>query len=328
MRIVQIAPRLPPPAEGVGSYALALAGALEGHGIATRFLASTEIPRKAEAVAAFLEGEKPDAVLLHYANYGYQSRGCPVWLVDGLDRWRDRGPGRRLVTFFHEVWASGPPWRSSFWLLPVQRRLAARLTRLSESLATSLEIYSGLLRPWARDVAVMPVFSTVGEPAAVPSLAERAHRIVVFGGEGVRRRAWGPFRHLLVEAVHALGAEEVCDVGAPVEVPASVGGAPVRRLGPLSGEEVSGLLLGSAAGFLAYPPDFLPKSTIFAAYCSHGTLPVCAWNRHPQDGPPYWRGSGDPQAVASAAREWYAGHSLARQAERFRALLAGESAGR
>ena len=87
------------------------------------------------------------------------------------------------------------------------------------------------------------------------------------------------------------------------------------------GEEVSALLLGSIAGFLAYPPDFLPKSTIFAAYCSHGVLPICAWDR---DGaaPPYWRGSGDPQTVATAAHDWYAGHSLARQAEQFEALLA------
>jgi hypothetical protein len=315
VRIVQITPRRPPPAEGVGSYALALAGALEGRGIATRFLAATEIPRRAGALAAFLEEEKPDAVLLHYANYGYQSRGCPVWLVDGLDRWRGR-----LVTFFHEVWASGPPWRSSFWLLPLQRRLAARLVRRSASLATSLEIYKGLLG--TRSVEVMPVFSTVGEPAGVPPLTGRARRIVIFGGDGVRRRAWGPFLPSLAAAVHSLQTEEICDVGTPVEVPASVDGVPVRRLGPLSGEEVSALLLGSAAGFLAYPPDFLPKSTIFAAYCSHGVLPVCAWNR---DGaaPPYWRGSGDPQTIATAARDWYRQHSLERQAERFQALLAG-----
>ena len=316
MRIVQIVPRLPPPAEGVGSYALALAGALEGRSIATRFLAATEIPRRADALAAFLEVERPDAVLLHYANYGYQSRGCPVWLVDGLERWRGR-----LATFFHEVWASGPPWRSSFWLLPVQRRLAARLVRRSASLATSLEIYRGLLG--TRSVEVMPVFSTVGEPAGILPLSERARRIVVFGGEGVRRRAWGPFLPSLAAAVRSLQAEEVCDVGAPVEVPASIRGAPVQRLGPLSGEEVSALLLGSIAGFLAYPPDFLPKSTIFAAYCSHGVLPICAWDR---DGaaPPCWRGSGDPQEVATAAREWYAGHSLERQAERFQGLLAGK----
>lgn len=81
---------------------------------------------------------------------------------------------------------------------------------------------------------------------------------------------------------------------------------------------MSDLLLGSAAGFLAYPPPFLPKSTIFASYCAHGMLPVCAWH----GGRLYWTGEGDPQEIASSAREWYSGHTLARQAERFRDLLA------
>ncbi|HEX6902206.1 MAG TPA: glycosyltransferase family 1 protein [Thermoanaerobaculia bacterium] len=317
MRIVQVVPRLPPPFEGVGTYASALAGTLAERGIETRFVTG-DGKRTPEALLENLQG--CETALLHYAGYGYQSRGCPLWLVRGLERWRT--PGRRLVTFFHEVWATGPPWRSSFWLFPAQRRLAARLARLSAALGTSLEIYGELLRHWrdGREMAVMPVFSTVGEPVDPPPLAERARRIVVFGGAGVRRRTWG--RHLpdLSKAVRDLGAEAVCDVGPPVETPAAVAGVPVRGLGVLPPEEVSALLLGSAAGFLAYPPAFLPKSTIFAAYCAHGVLPVCAWDGAPLDAL-CWTGSGDPQAVASAARMWYAGHSLERQAERFARLL-------
>lgn len=313
MTVFQVVPHLPPPFEGVGTYAAALAGALERRGIETRFV--TGEARTPEALLESLR--EAETVLLHYANYGYQSRGCPLWLAEGLDRWHT--PGRRLVTFFHEVWASGPPWRSSFWLLPVQKRLAARVARLSAALATSLERYGEMLGGQAE---VMPVFSTVGEPAAVPPLAERARRIVVFGGAGVRRRAWGRFLPDLERAVRSLAAEEVCDVGPPLEVPATAGGAPVRRLGMLPPERVSALLLGSAAGFLAYPPDFLPKSTIFAAYCAHGVAPVCAWDGTPS-GPLWWSGAGDPQAVASAARGWYGGHSLERQAERFQGLLQG-----
>ena len=313
MTVYQIVPHLPPPFEGIGTYASALAGALAERGVGTRFVTGER--RTPEALLEGLQGST--TVLLHYANYGYQSRGCPLWLAEGLDRWHT--PGRRLVTFFHEVWASGPPWRSSFWLLPVQKRLAARVARLSAALATSLERYQEMLGGGAE---VMPVFSTVGEPAVVPPLAERARRIVVFGGAGVRRRAWGRFLPDLERAVRSLGAEEICDVGPPVEVPATAGGVPVRRLGVLPPEGVSALLLGSAAGFLAYPPDFLPKSTIFAAYCAHGVAPVCAWDGAPS-GPLWWSGSGDPQAVASAARDWYAGHSLARQAERFQSLLDG-----
>ncbi len=309
MTIVQVVPHTPPPFEGVGTYAAALAEALAKLGIETRFL----VPER--TVQGLLRGiGDAERVLLHYAGYGYQRRGCPAWLAAGLERWKGR-----LVTVFHEVWASGPPWRSSFWLLPLQRRIAASLARRSTALATTLPVYAGLLRPWASNVAVMPVFSTVGEPASVPGLGERARRIVVFGGAGVRGRTWGPFLPDLARTIRELSAEEIVDVGPPMDIPRTVEGVPVRGLGVLPPSEVSGLLLESAAGFLAYPPDFLPKSTIFAAYCAHGVLPVCAWH----DGRHYWKGEGDPQAIASAARGWYADHALARQAERFRDLLEG-----
>jgi hypothetical protein len=328
VRLVQIVPHLPPTYEGVGAYAAALAGALGGE---TRFLVGDPAwsggESGARAVPARTAADlragiaEADTVFLHYANYGYQRRGCPEWLVAGLEGWRGR-----LVTLFHEVWASGPPWRSSFWLRPTQRRLAAALARRSEALATTLEVYAGRLRPWARgrEIAVLPVFSTVGEPAAAPPFAERARRLVVFGGAGVRSRTYGRFLPELAKAARALAVEEIWDVGPPLPVPAAVGGVPLRPLGVLPAGEVSGILLASAAGFLAYPPPYLPKSTIFAAYCAHGLLPVCAWDRHPAGGVPYWTadGAGDPPATAAAARGWYAGHALPIQAERFRGLLA------
>lgn len=52
-------------------------------------------------------------------------------------------------------------------------------------------------------------------------------------------------------------------------------------------------------------------------------LPVCAW----KDGRHGWAKGQNPQAAATAAREWYGGHTLARQAERFRELLAGKERG-
>jgi hypothetical protein len=101
---------------------------------------------------------------------------------------------------------------------------------------------------------------------------------------------------------------------------------------------VSARLADAIAGFLAYPPSFLAKSGIFAAYCAHGVLPVCAWQRSlrqdasPAAGRHYWDGEdagpGDPQAIASAARDWYLGHSLERQGAVFRDLLAGTGAPR
>jgi hypothetical protein len=339
VNILQIVPRLPPPAEGVGNYALALARALaERCGISTRFLAAeppegggwetaglqaSVLPAEARAAALvrrLAEGEE-GAVLLHYANYGYQRRGCPFWLLDALRR---RPRGRRLVTVFHEVYATSPPWRSAFWTFPFQRRIAAGTARASDALVTSLDLYVQRIGPAAAGkTAVTPVFSTVGEPPEPPPLASRARRMVLFGGRGARSRAYGELRRELLAACRVLGIEEIADVGPPLERMEEVDGIPVRRLGVLPAAEASRLLLASLAGFVAYPAFFLPKSSIFAAYCAHGMLPVQAWRRRSPEGvpAPFWSGSGDLQGIADAARGWYVGHSLERQAERFRDLL-------
>jgi hypothetical protein len=324
VRLLQVVPRLPPPAEGVGSYAISLQEALESHGITTRFLTAME-----GGLADRLAAAGEDAVLLHYANYGYQRRGCPFPLPGALRRWR-RGGGR-LVTVFHEVYATGPPWRSSFWTQPFQRRIAAAVARTSDALVTSLDLYVRRIGPAAAPgkTVVTPVFSTVGEPPVPPPLASRTRRMVLFGGRGTRARAYGELRGDLLAASRALGVEEIADVGPPLEgAEAPLDGLPVRRLGVLPPAEVSRLLLDSLAGFVAYPAYFLPKSTIFAAYCAHGVLPVQAWRRRSPAGgsPPRWTGSGDPQTAASAAHAWYGGHTLARQAARLRDLLAGEAA--
>ncbi|HYG61970.1 MAG TPA: glycosyltransferase family 1 protein [Thermoanaerobaculia bacterium] len=347
MNLVHIVPTLPPPEEGVGTYALALARALaRGHGISSGFVVGnpdwpgrgeaegfpvSRLPaRSAAELVSSLTRAGTATVLVHYVNYGYQRRGCPYWLVDGLTRWRRERPRHRLVTVFHEVYATGLPWQSSFWLQPVQRRLARALLRRSHGAVTSLDLYVERLggETAMGGIAVSPVFSTVGEPRTVPPLADRAPRLVVFGGRGVRLRTWTGRLAELEAACRALGIEEICDVGPAVDSPATVAGVPVLRYGIRSVPEVSELLGGSRAGFLAYPPDFLAKSTIFAAYCAHGLVPVCAWT------PPlparetalerlFWRPgtSETPENIARAARTWYEGHSLNRQTETFRRLV-------
>ncbi|HVT58071.1 MAG TPA: glycosyltransferase family 1 protein [Thermoanaerobaculia bacterium] len=352
MNLVQIVPQLAPVPDGVGGYATALAQGLARECLASRFLvaASSEpaaadggLPgtaalsarqHSAHALARLLAESGAELALVHYVNYGYHPRGCPSWLVDGVARWRAAARGRRLVTMFHEVYASGPPWRSSFWLSPVQRRLAARLLHASDGAATSLGLYARMLDRWRprQAVVVAPVFSAVGEPAELPAPEERRpRRLVVFGGAGNRRRAYGELRQLLAAACQALEVAEIVDLGPAIdEVPESLAGLPVRALGSRPEGEVSAILRRAYAGFLAYPTPFLPKSTVFAAYCAHGLVPVCAWPhrvRQPAlERPPCWDAGAeaapaDPAALAARARTWYAGHDLARQAAAFRALL-------
>lgn len=352
--VVHIVPNLPPPHEGVGSFALALAQALRADSaIESEFLVASfswapglrgsEIPARripaaeADALCDALQDARADrepkaAVLLHYANYGYEPRGCPSWLVDGLARWKTRSQGR-LVTVFHEVHATGPPWRSSFWLSPLQRRLAASLARLSEGLVTSMGYYRRILQRWVpgKEVAVLPVFSTVGEVSGASSLAARAPRLIVFGGPGNRALAYRELEPALALACATLGIEEVCDIGPGSEMRDPNLPARWTRLGPLPGAEVSALLAGSRAGFIAYPAPFLPKSTVFASYCAHRMLPICAWRwprRKVEPAPPFWAprpGCGASlsslQELTDRAHAWYEGHSLSQHAASYRGLL-------
>jgi hypothetical protein len=353
VRLLQIVPALS--ADGVGGYARRLGEALAERDVEVLALAAhpggdAEVlaVRTPAALDGALErwwrsGGEPAGVLVHYAGYGYQPRGCPVWLVSGIVRWLSRGGGRRVSTFFHEVNAFGPPWRSSFWLSPLQRRLAAALAGASRGLATSLPLYRDVLGRWVprREIGVLPVFSTVGEPAEVPPLASRPRRIAVFGGAGTRLRAFRDRQEDLAAACVAVGAEEVLDIGpGGEELPGAVGGRPVKRLGTLPAPEVGGLLLTCVAGFLAYPADFLPKSTVFAAYCASGLAPFCASHGRNGGGPlaagehylpprpsrPV--GEAELQDVAGRARAWYMDHSLERQMGALLRLVSGEESRR
>jgi len=71
----------------------------------------------------------------------------------------------------------------------------------------------------------------------------------------------------------------------------------------------------------------LGKSTIFAAYCAHGLLPVSAkGSKLPVDGiesgKHYWipdslNNLDEVQAIAQNAHQWYQPHSLSLQAKTF-----------
>ena len=122
-------------------------------------------------------------MLLHFVGYGYQKRGCPVWLLRGLKAWKRRQKGARLITMFHELYPSGLPWQSSFWTSPLQRGICRELARLSD--VTNRAESVCILRMTGRtDVLNLPVLSNVGEPESRQPIGDRDRRLVVFGGSG------------------------------------------------------------------------------------------------------------------------------------------------
>jgi hypothetical protein len=344
--IVQLIPRLAPPATGVGDYALLLAEELRRiYGLNTRFLVGdpnwrgsgrvSDFPvakvaaRTADNLSQLLARETGDRipVLLHYVGYGFQNRGCPIWLLRGLAKWRRSMPRRRLLTVFHELYARGPIWSSSFWNFPLQRWVTAKLARVSDRCCTNMKAYANRLEQMAPQhtgrITVSPVFSTIGEPDAILPLAERSPSLVIFGGGRWLDEAATTHRAAVDRACELLGVERIITIG-PCQHRKVQFSRPVEEMGVLPAADISRCLADTRVGFLNYFSGYLGKSTIFAAYCAHGLLPLFALPNYSElDGLSATRhflvalemakpvAIGEMQRIADHARDWYSQHTLA-----------------
>lgn len=353
MEILQIVPYLPPATSGVGDYAFLLAQELRAsYGINTRFVVcdpaskgdeldrfrveSLREQRAKDLITRLNTVELSTCVILHYVGYGYQKRGCPIWLLSALRSWKNAGRHRKLVVMFHELYATGPVLSSAFWTSPLQKRIVRSFVLIADYCVTNRKesrIYlnqkAGL--PSGQGV-VLPVFSTVGEPEIVAPLKERKQRMIVFGSAGWRRQAYSDYFQSLKRACEQLEIEEVVDVGSPCEVQPSL---PIRYIarGKLSALDVSKEMLKSSCGFFTYPAAYLGKSTIFAAYASHGLVPVTFGQNDAvnSDGltpfEQYLPITDHPLSAATidmigqGAQEWYSEHKIEKQARLYAKLV-------
>ncbi|WP_071191175.1 hypothetical protein [Trichormus sp. NMC-1] len=349
-----IVPRLPPAVDGVGDYGLNLAKQMrQDFGVVTEFIIGDANWSGEDFVEGFTvkqveyrsqnalldllpnDQNSEQTILLHYVGYGYARRGCPVWLVEGLEKWRKAGNNRRLVTMFHEIYAFGPIWNSQFWTSPLQRNLAARLVKLSDRCITSKQGYAEIISKFSNgkhsDIPTLPVFSNVGEPEYLTPLSERSRRLVVFGGGGPRSRVYQQSLLALKRTCQELEIEEILDIGPALKFAIEpVNNIPVTCLGVKSAQEISDILSTSLVGFFNYSLEHLTKSTIFAAYCAHKLLPVGIWYEGKdvdglEAGKHYWLADkyqnsmnlSAGQTVADHAYAWYQNHRLSAQAQTF-----------
>jgi hypothetical protein len=269
-------------------------------------------------------------VFLQYSGYGFAHRGAPVWLLRALQA--RRGGIKTLGVYFHELYAWGPPWASSFWLSPVQRHVCRRLAQVADFWITNRVASARWLTAAGGEKAhaVLPVFSTIGEPdAATPA---KRPWVAVFGSIGLRTATYKAAGKQLCEWAADLTLE-VHDIGQPVTDPE------VRRLlvthkvtehGHLDDRTVSCLLGEAMFGILAYPVAFAAKSSVFAAYCAHAVCPVLISNCHDNlDGlvperhylPDFPRTFDAAARVGNEASMWYGLHSRAVHVSTFAALV-------
>ena len=293
----------------------------------------------AQLQALALDRQKPLAqlrVLLHFSGYGYAPRGLCFWLLHELQTLRRcAGPGLRVVLVFHELFASGRPWQTAFWLGAAQARVARGLVRLADALWTNTEAHARWLGDVKRlPLGQLPVFSNVGEPALLPAWAQREPVLVVFGSHSTRMRALRALQRQPAVLLQ-LGVQRVLEVGAGAPCAVALPGCELHFAGHVEAPALSALLLRSRYGLIEYPAQHMAKSSVLAAYAAHGNLVI---NLAPYGadcdglvaGRQHWGsgavagGAGDAAAEersAQALHAWYSGHALARQAQALLGLL-------
>ena len=362
INLLQILPRVPPAVCGIGDYAWGIArGLRDEHEIQSQFLSAgtswsvpqgeTEFPVSrassltAGSLAGFVQGQRElDAVVLHMAPYGYQKRAVPLWMASAWQRLARLPQRPRLITMFHELYASGPVRSSAFWLQPLQKWVLRRVARASDALRTNRRPYAdwllGIPGLQANQVEVMPVYSNFGEPELLPSLAQREPAMAMFAWgihsgeslETVLGRAAACCRQFGLRRLHLIGwKKEIDETGLGVEV---------VRHGFLEAVEISRLLLSCRMAYTAYSPLHFGKSTLVAAFAAHG-LVVITQGRSPElpDGLEDGRNvlheaslsdrlsptADGLESIGRNLRTWYDRHSLAANVRSYAAQISVNS---
>jgi hypothetical protein len=338
-QLIQVVPRMTPVRCGVSDGALLLAGELAAaFGIETAIAVvnSNEKcglllpivycpPEQLLEACLSLSKGKPGNLLVHLSGYGYSADGAPALLAGALEH--VKADGRfRIAVFFHELYASGMPWTSAFWHSRRQKRAYRRIFEVCDLPITNARVFADWLnrqsvRQTTSPVRCMPVFSQAGEAQQHVPFADREPAMAVFGLGRTRQRVYKELGKL-GDTLHHLGVEEILDIGPECGAPGGVNGIPVKRMGVLAAAEIDRQFTQTAFGYLAYPPNCLAKSGVFAAYSAHGVIPVIAQHfREEFDGLRDGVHVLSPQTATNIAPRgleessiagwrWYSGHRL------------------
>jgi hypothetical protein len=360
MHLLHVLPRVPPSVCGVADYAWNLATELERlEAIKSHFLSAgtswvdpgpeqrfpvhrlNRMTERAFATWMNQKGAEVDAVLLHLSPYGFQKRATPWGLARAWSWLAAEFPERKRAVYFHELFASGPPTTSSFWLQPLQKFILRRIARASSLRMTNRADYARWLdqQSLADSVPteIIPVFSSLGELKEPSFLSDRPADMVFFTSTNHSRK---PMQELLQRAAilaRRLGLTRLHIIGEGQKNIPRMQGIELKQHGYLSPNQASDLLSRCRVGYTAYTPDYLGKSSLFASFAAHG-LAVITQGQTSQlpDGlahsqnvlcDPLMEDAAEPpqldalQTLASALHLWYESHNQRQTATRIATAL-------
>jgi hypothetical protein len=297
--ILQVIPGFKPDVDGMGDFSRRLGTALwEKHSIRSHYvvfrkphlpldageIAPNTISYPSAATPALLlnhiedlkKTRNFDAILVHYGPYSYSPLGRPKAFGKILDT---LSKSSNLGIFFHELYASGKPWKRAFWTNREQKRCVVGLLRYATIAFTSNSEYMQKLEnlnTTASQIVKIPVVSNIGEPLLLPSLSERMRQLIIFGQIANRTRLYKEHKETLETICRLLNIHTVIDVGSGSStlIPSRLDRAVVRSVGWMDDQQLSILLSESIAGAIGYWPDVWEKSGVIAAYQAHGMIPV------------------------------------------------------
>jgi hypothetical protein len=295
-RILQIVPGLPPDPNGIGDYAFTLATTLqERHSIDTEFLVTNSGIRHSttEEAGGFLANRVPlkmisdtrrdgtdhRCVILHYVGYGFQKRGLPFELWKFIKRLKTQRPRPKIIVFFHELWASGPPWSSVFYLSWLQRWIDLEIAQAADVVMTSTSVMQDMLRAVLKEEVIrQPISGVFKDIAPVPS-PKASRSLIIFGLEHTRTRSFDVHKDLIrdlwesgrVAKLVVAGIDAGTSDTERASFESASGGLPIQWL-PSPSLNVLRASLAEASMLLSYyPADFLTKSasamTAFSCGC-------------------------------------------------------------
>jgi len=281
--ILQITPYLPPAVSGVGDHANIIEKKLIDNGWTIESISTESIKKNRSGTFSFGNGkEKTEAlleqmykkphqtILLHYVCYGFHKYGVPFWLIRALKKFT-KDPRNRLITFYHELYAFGPPHRSEFWLSLIQRNLIKRVFKYSSAHITNCHKYQKQLLLWnpKAEIKLAFVFSNIGEPSNIGP--KKQGSCAIFGSPGRRRRIYRNLEPYL-KSLKKLGVDKFIDIGNPLpENELSKFRHLIETTGFVTPQKASEILSAAEFGLAYYNPDEVQKSGIFAAYLAHDT---------------------------------------------------------
>ena len=298
INVLHIAPALPPTVNGVGDYAAIIALKIKEISqdaftniilVANRISSADQITKMTDYRPVYFSGapsasqmlkivnkNSPDVILLHYVGYGYARRGAPWWLLRALILVRKKQPHIRIVTMFHELYATGKLWQSSFWLSPLQRYIVSRIVQLSDCWMTNRHDSAVWLKQYASEKphAVLPIFSNIGE--AKFFACNRLPKVVIFGTSGLRTNTYLGLGQKLFDWALCEGLE-VHDIGPPIHnesIQESIKKNGVIEHGMLEASKIEDIFQRSTFGLISYPVHVLGKSGVFAAYTANGLCSI------------------------------------------------------